>query len=322
MCKSDLISVLIPVYNVDQFLQACLDSVLCQTYAHLEIILADDGSEDESSAICDRYASIDNRIRVVHKKNEGQAVTRNLLIDMAKGEYLVFVDSDDIIAPKYIEDLYYLIQKYKCKIAATVLNTFKNGETIDITSPKIEECYVSPLQAVEWMNYQTKLDTWPVCKIYHKSIFENKKLRYPLFVISEDLAFTFVLLLESDRVAYSNKPDYYYRLHNDSTDGRPFSKAQMDAAILVIEYMDQYQNVLQPILKSFICRKVSFSFRMLLKMPKGYEKAYYFIDIIETNRLSVLLDSKARLKTRLACFISYFGIRPLRSLFKIIDKRK
>lgn len=321
--ENPLISILIPVFNVSRYLEDCLNSVICQTYSNIEIIIVDDGSSDSSGEICDVYEKKDSRVRVVHKANEGQAATRNLLVDLSRGEYLVFVDSDDIITPTYIEDLYELTQKYDCKIAATVLRTFKDGETVsNNASQAYTECCISSLQAIEWMNYQTKLDTWPVCKIYHKSVFGNKNLRYPLFKISEDLALTFVLLLESDKVAYLNKPNYYYRLHNNSTDGKPFSNVQMDAAIQVIEYMDQYQNVLQPILKSYICRKVSFTFRMLLKMPEGYDNSSYFFYIIKANRLSVLLDSKARPKTRFACLVSFFGVSLLKSLFKIVDKRK
>ena len=317
-----LISVLVPVYNVEKYLPECIECILSQTYSNIEIIFVDDGSSDSSGDICDRYAEKDKRIRVIHKKNGGQAAARNDLLNAASGEYYIFVDSDDKISPKYIENLYVLTQKYGCKIAATILQTFKDGEDIKLECQPVEDICVKSLQAVEWMNYQTKLDTWPVCKIYHKSIFENKRLRYPLYKISEDLALTFILFLETDKVAYSNRIDYFYRLHNNSTDGKPFTNAQMDAAVEVIEFMDRYQELPLPIMKSYICRKVSFSFRMLLKMPDGYGRGYYFKDIIKANRLTVLLDSKARVKTRLACLISFFGTGALKSLFKFIDRRR
>lgn len=319
--NEDLISVLIPVYNVEMYLEECLVNVLNQTYKNIEIVLLNDGSRDSSGLICDKFANKDKRVKVIHTENKGQAHARNTLIDTASGDYYVFVDSDDIITPTYIEDLYKLTQKYKCKIAVTILKTFKDGEEIKIVSLPAEECCVDSLQAIEWMNYQIKLDTWPVCKIYHKSIFENKKLRYPTYKISEDLALTFVLLLESDSVAYSNKIDYYYRLRNNSTDRQPFSKIQMDAAVQVIEYMDQYQHVLQPIIKSYICRKVSFAFRMLIKMPEDYNNAQYFRNIIKTNRLTVLMDRNARLKTKMACFISFLGISCLKIILKIYGVR-
>lgn len=319
---NDLISVLIPVFNVEKYLSACLDSIINQTYKNLEIIMVDDGSQDQSGRICDEYALNDKRMKVFHNNNEGQAFSRNFLLEVAAGDFFVFVDSDDIVSSTYIENLYYLTQKYNSKIACTMLQSFKDGEAINITNVNKEECCIDSLQAVEWMNYQIKLDTWPVCKIYHRSIFESKKLRYPLFKISEDLALTFVLLLESDKVAYSNITDYYYRLHNNSTDGKPFSKVQMDAAVEVINYMDSYQENIQPIIKSYICRKISFSFRMLLKMPKGYDNALFFEDIIKNNRRKVIFDSKARLKTRIACLVSYLGFNFVRKSFGLIDRRR
>lgn len=111
MVENELISVLVPLYNVAPYLSTCIDSIINQTYSNLEILLVDDGSTDESGSICDSYAAKDKRIRVIHKKNEGQAVARNLCIEKASGEYLLFVDSDDIITPDHIETLYNLVKK-------------------------------------------------------------------------------------------------------------------------------------------------------------------------------------------------------------------
>ena len=105
MVENELISVLVPLYNVAPYLSTCIDSIINQTYSNLEILLVDDGSTDESGSICDSYAAKDKRIRVIHKKNEGQAVARNLCIEKASGEYLLFVDSDDFITPVHVETL-------------------------------------------------------------------------------------------------------------------------------------------------------------------------------------------------------------------------
>lgn len=101
-----LISVLVPVYNVEKYLPRCLDSVVTQTYANLEIILVDDGSTDDSGAICDAYAKEDCRVRVIHTVNRGVAAARNRLLDEAKGEYIMFVDSDDYVNTEAIRVLY------------------------------------------------------------------------------------------------------------------------------------------------------------------------------------------------------------------------
>ena len=116
-CENILISVIIPVYNVEEYIIRCLDSVVSQTYKNIEVLLVDDGSTDRSGEICDKYAKEYNFINVYHQKNGGQSVARNYAIDRAKGEYYIFVDSDDYIESDMIESLINAIIKYKTKIA-------------------------------------------------------------------------------------------------------------------------------------------------------------------------------------------------------------
>lgn len=317
----DLISVLIPVYNDENYIGICFDSVLAQTYTKIEIIIINDGSKDNSGNICDEYARKDARIRVIHKQNEGQAVARNLAIEEAKGEYLIFVDSDDIVSPNYIQTLYGLAKKYDCKIAVSCLNTFKDGEKPNMDSSKYEEEFLTPLHAVELMNYQEKFDTWPVCKLYHKSIFESG-LRYPVNLIFEDFALTYLLLLESDKVAYCNQVDYYYRLRANSTEGSDFSNRKMKGAINVINSFKAHEEILKPIDKSCKCRLVSFAYHLLLKMRDDDERRLVFEKIVKDNRFTVLFDSNARVKARLACLVSIFGFKTVKIFFSFIDKRK
>ena len=109
--KEALVSVIVPVYNVGAYLQQCLQSIASQSYAHLEVIVVDDGSTDDSGKIADEWASRDNRFRVVHQPNAGPSAARNTALDLATGSYIVFMDSDDFIAPQFIEVLYRLIQE-------------------------------------------------------------------------------------------------------------------------------------------------------------------------------------------------------------------
>jgi glycosyltransferase involved in cell wall biosynthesis len=316
-----LVSLLIPIYNVRDYLPECLDSVISQTYSNIEIVLVDDGSNDGSEVICDNYQKKDKRIVVYHQKNKGQSVARNLCIDKAKGEFFVFVDSDDVISPTYVETLCKIIEKYKCKIAVSVLETFKDGTIPRLVKHRYQESLLSPLQAVEWMNYQEKFDTWPVCKLYHRSIFDSG-LRYPSGLIFEDFALTYLLILESDKVAYCNKVDYYYRLRDDSTEGEAFSEKKMEGALNVLKSMEEHRDLLKPIIKSYKCRMISFAYHMILKMPKDYNKRYIFEDMIKRYRLSVLFDNRARKKARLACLVSFCGFKTVEILFRIVDRRR
>lgn len=319
--NNPLISVLIPVYNVYEFLPRCLDSVLSQSYKNIEVIVVDDGSYDGSEFICDTYRRKDKRVEVIHQKNQGQSVARNLCIDIAKGEYLVFVDSDDYVTNTYVEDLYNLALKFDCKITCSLLETFQEGTLPRKPNYDYREMCMSSLEAVELMNYQEHLDTWPVCKLYHKSIFDSG-LRYPKGLIFEDFALTYLLFFECDKVAWCNKVDYYYLLRPGSTEGAVFSEKKMEGALNVLRSMEEHKTLLSPIIKSYKCRMVSFAYHMLLKMPKNYEKRYIFEDLIKRYRLSVLFDTKARTKARFACLASFCGFKVVEVLFRMVDKRR
>ena len=126
----DLISVIIPVYKVEKYLDECLASVTGQTYRNLEIILVDDGSPDRCGEICDQWANKDNRIRVIHKQNGGLADARNAGIDVATGDYISFVDSDDYVDEDFLEGLYSALKKFNTKLAICNMTTFdENGKT-------------------------------------------------------------------------------------------------------------------------------------------------------------------------------------------------
>lgn len=319
MC--DLISVLIPVYNVQDYLSKCLDSVLQQTYSNIEIVIVDDGSTDKSGEICDEYQRKDTRIIVCHQENQGQSVARNKCIDLAKGEFFAFVDSDDIVTPTYVETLIDLAKKYNCKIACSNLLTFQEGEEPIVKKSIYKEECMPSIKAVEMMNYQEKLDTWPVCKLYHRSIFESG-LRYPEGLIFEDFALTYLLFFESDKVVWCNKVDYYYLLRHDSTEGTEFSEKKLAGALNVINSMESNMALLRPIIKSYRCRMISFAYHLLLKMPKYHDKRYVFENIIKQYRISVLFDKKARKKARVAALLSYLGMPTVKLAFKLVDARK
>ena len=125
---NELISVIVPIYNVEKYLENCVNSILNQTYDNLEIILVDDGSPDRCPELCDKFAMLDNRIRVIHQQNGGLSKARNSGIDVARGKYLVFVDSDDTIENELIRKLYICLKKYNCKMAACSRNyVFEDG---------------------------------------------------------------------------------------------------------------------------------------------------------------------------------------------------
>ena len=200
------VSVIIPVYNVEEYLQECLDSMLDQTYKHLEIILIDDGSQDRCPYICDQYATKDDRIKVIHKKNGGAASARNLGLEIASGEYISFVDSDDYVDKYYIQNLTEQLENTKSDIAVcsyvSVSSDKKIPEILEKTGDYIGRDYLLQF-----------LTDWRCGLIWNK-LFSKKvigDIRFEEGHIIDDEFFTYLVVLNARRVYVKNKQLYYYR---------------------------------------------------------------------------------------------------------------
>ena len=211
-----LISVIIPIYDVQCYLRKCVDSIINQTYSNLEIILVDDESPDNCGKICDEYAKKDNRIKVLHKKNGGLSSARNAGLDVCTGEYVSFIDSDDFVKETYIEELYNMIEKHKADIS--MANRYK------VQDDKIEEfkhymCVKKEMGSkellIEFFNDRLPHEAWG--KLYKKELFNNLKYQDGLRIF-EDLKFIYQLLLSKDLKIYcdTTKFLYYYRNREDS----------------------------------------------------------------------------------------------------------
>ena len=208
------ISIIVPVYNVQDYLSACMDSILSQTYQKYEIILVDDGSKDRSGWICDEYAKKDSRIRVVHKENGGLSSARNAGIDVAQYDILSFIDSDDYIDPTFLE---HLIQPFNedGEIELSCCRYVKSTEEAQVSKA---ESYETCLP-VELLNiiYDTKIEnisfvTWN--KLYKKSLFET--IRFPEGKIHEDEFTTYKLIYFSKKCAVIQQQLYVYRIRENS----------------------------------------------------------------------------------------------------------
>ncbi len=211
-----LISIIIPVYNVEECLRQCVDSVLAQTYKNLEIILIDDGSSDNSGKICDEYAAQDRRIKVIHQQNQGVPTARNVGLQVATGEYIGFVDSDDYIKP----DMYQVLLEETLKNQAdiTMCGQFllkPNGEE-PVKFPQ-KTAYIYPDNAA-WLK---DLMTYPFAtQVLWNKLFKKQSIGNMVFNCqfrnSEDCQFLLDLLCKPLRVAYIPKPLYYYVVRGDS----------------------------------------------------------------------------------------------------------
>ncbi|WP_138301689.1 glycosyltransferase family 2 protein [Bacteroides ovatus] len=307
--ENPLISVIIPCYKVEKYLPKCIDSIIEQTYENLEVFLVNDGSPDRCGLICDEYAQKDTRIKVIHKKNGGLSDARNVAIDIAKGEYITFVDSDDYVANDYIESLYKLILKNDAQMSITRCISFLEGaQPVNIRLTKKVKVF-NACNALISLFYQKDFDNAAWAKMYHCSLFKSG-VRYPKGWLYEDLPTTYRLMMLCNKIVFSSYENYYYLLRRDSIEGAPFKLQKYESCMKIIHQIEEDRKQMHPaIQKSMDCRIVSFAFHILIEIPKEHiEMRMNLFRIIKEYRTRVLFDSCARRKTRIACLLSFGGI--------------
>lgn len=203
-----LISIIIPIYKVESYLRRCLDSIVHQTYTNLEIILVDDGSPDNCPQICDEYAAKDNRIVVIHKENGGLSDARNAGLDICKGEYISFVDSDDWVSSEYISELYSSIE-IGCADIAIVNHKHVTDAPVKKVSKKHYTKLLSRQQALFILiarQHQPFVTSWG--KLYRSNLFSN--IRFPIGKYHEDEFTSHLLFNVASKVIYSKRIMYFY----------------------------------------------------------------------------------------------------------------
>lgn len=215
-----MISIIVPVYNQEKFLRQCVDSIIHQTYTDLEIILVDDGSTDHSAEICDHYALIDKRIKVIHKQNGGLSDARNAGIDIAQGEYLAFVDSDDFVDLNIYKRLMQALKETNASLAVCgCMRIDENGESIatdkkNYTLPSIVCTGISIINQEYPAVEQHWLTVVAWNKLYPRNLFEN--LRYPAGKYHEDEFLFHHLYAQVEKVVFVPERMYYYRKRQGS----------------------------------------------------------------------------------------------------------
>ena len=226
---NDLISVIVPVYKVEEYLTACVESVLAQTYQNFELVLVDDGSPDHCPRMCDEFASRDSRIRVIHKENGGLSSARNAGIDVAKGEYLAFLDSDDLWTPMFLERLYATLTESNADFAVCLFRRFQGEPPKELPSV-VEAEVLTQREAFECL-FSLRNENMVVApnKLYKRGIFDS--IRYPLGQIHEDEAVIHEVIGCAQRVAWVEEEHYLYRQAPDSIMTARFSLKRLDETI-------------------------------------------------------------------------------------------
>ena len=239
--NTDLISVIVPVYKVETYLKKCIDSILAQTYQNLEIILVDDGSPDRCGEICDGYAKLDSRIVVIHKENGGLSDARNAGLDICKGKYVTFVDSDDSIRPEYVEYLYSLIQannadlsicefRYVTEAGNTLNKPWDDGLVLIMDSREALRnlCYGKLYYDSAW------------AKLYRTCDFEG--IRYPKGKLFEDIPTTYRVMLRAEKLVFGKRALYDYLYRKEAISKQSFNTQRLDAMYYV---ENQYKDIIE-----------------------------------------------------------------------------
>ncbi len=300
-----MVSVIVPVYNVAPWLSACLQSIAAQTYADIEVILVNDGSTDASGKICDEWAKQDRRFSVIHQENQGLSAARNAGIDHSRGEFLTFVDSDDMIHPEMIATLVNVIGNNDIAMCG-----FMQGEECKWADFKFDQqkaLSIPTQKAIEMVLYQDKLQPSAWAKLYRQTVFSYLRYRPGIAYEDLDLAHTLFARAAGDIVMYDG-PLYFYRVRPQSI-LQTYSPKRLDVLEVVNRIEQHYSQ--HPILgKAARDRKFAANYNIFGisdLCDVGPEIKLHCWEEIKRLRTEVLGNPKSRLKNKLGALLSYFG---------------
>lgn len=230
--NNPLISIIVPIFNDEKYLATCLDSIIKQTYTNIEIILVNDGSTDNSSAILSKYNVLDNRIHVINKENSGVSDSRNIGLNKASGDYVCFVDADDILSLNYIEYLHSLIQNNNAEIALTT-QMFGNYDNKQVKKKKVYSC-AGLDAAIQILSYNIPIGVY--CKIFKTKFLRSNNIKFnKQLCMGEGFNFNFDAFQKATKVIISNYRIYYYRRDNPTSATTKFSMRRWENGIYAIE---------------------------------------------------------------------------------------
>lgn len=304
-----LISIILPIYNIEKYLPLCMESIFNQTYNNLEIIMVDDGSKEDCAKMCDNYAEKDSRVVVYHKKNGGLSDARNFGIKRAKGEYITCIDPDDYIDIDYVEYLYLLLKKYNTKLSICQHRVkYDNGSVKDLGT--LGDEVLDSKTVLERMMYHDVIDTSACAKLYHRDLFKN--VEYPKGKLFEDIGTTYALIIQCKNISVGYESKYNYIFHNNSIVNSSFKLNKIDLIEMTDKMAVDVLNVYPELEDAVLRRRVYSRFSTLNQMltteeyPKEKKK---IIDFIKLNRLNIMTNKKAPKRDKIALILLSLNYR-------------
>ncbi len=309
MIREPLISVIVPAYNAEAFLDQCLQSIVAQSYRRLEVIVVDDGSTDGTGEICDRWAGKDERIRVIHQPNGGHSAARNTALDAMTGELVMMVDSDDVLHSEFVTTLLEIMSSYDADIAVAGYIAFEGQEP---QFPQTAGGHIRQYdqhEALMAVFYQQGLTHSPWGRLFKASLFQD--IRFPLGIIYEDLAIIYPLLKKCRCVVATDRVLYGYRQHS-SNSMRVFSPRRADVLKVCEQLEQEFMIKDQQYLKALHNRQLSAYFNILLLSHQDKSNDYTELQNrcwqgIKRLRRDCLFDTEVRAKNKLGILVSYLG---------------
>lgn len=323
-----LISIIIPVFNVEKYIEKCVNSLLDQTYKNIEIILINDGSADNSGAVCESLAKNDSRIVVLHQNNSGVSAARNNGLDVMKGEFVTFVDSDDYVDSQFIECLYNALSINNADIATCghyrvefdgslkkIYHLSDNPEEIICMSGK---------DSIINIFYEKICSASSGSKLYKRELFKN--LRFPDYIMGEDTFVVYHTFKDSTLIAHTNKPLYYYVQHSDSVTNNKSNFFKF------YDYVKLYDHIINSdasdrsseYFRSLANRLIENNFWVYMKLRNCpnmfFSEKKHIEDNIKKYRKYVINNPLAKPRIRIACLLSCCGMSVLNQVYDKINK--
>ena len=281
--QSQLVSIVVPIYNVEKYLPQCLDSIMAQTYRNLEVILLDDGSTDKSGTIIDEYAKRDNIFKPIHQRHQGVACARENGVAAATGEWISFIDPDDYVDPEFIQELLSAAINRNADIASCGLKSFSEDDSVLLKkTPNWPKNDISGRRMID-ESMKRKYPAYLPLNIFKTKLFRDSKLEFPLGREYEDVAAKIKLLFYAKKITFIEKELYHYRIRNTGITGKRFSKSRYEDLLFAVNdirhflentgtstefvYMDYYEFCTLMTLLNYLARE-----KKNTKETKGYWK--------------------------------------------------
>lgn len=252
-----LVSVIVPVFKVEKYLDKCLQSLLAQTYQNCEIVLINDGSPDRCGEICNQYAKKSHKVKYYYKENGGLSDARNYGVDKAQGDWIVFVDSDDYVTADYVEYLISIKNKFRADAACAKIRQVCSDQAPTERYEQTKTFNLSTVETLKRMLYAKELSVSACCKLFPKSLLLEHP--FPVGKLYEDLFTTYRIVDECKNIAYGTKQIYFYRRRGESIMHGKVSEKNIqdafDAARSVVDYMEEKHPEILPAAHSRYVRK-------------------------------------------------------------------